>query len=430
MDALAAYVFTPPEDDVTLPVDAADKVGTPGKADTPGNVGAPGKADTPSRVDAPGKAAAPNRRTPPVRSPGSPWWRRWPTWVPRAAAASLVVCAAVQALWAATGTGVPLAGERYYPPALLLLTAVLALVAAGVALATTRALARRGRIAVRVAFVVLIPALGWGMPGLPVSFVTIASGSGVDSVTGLVNLVLTTAGAALLTLVAVAYRRRLSGRCPRCGQRHTGGSEGPLAHPAASTASRRTRVAAYLLMCGLLPWAGVKTIWLCGGDAISVRGEAWQDEVESKATGASRALASVGVDVTVLGGLLGIFLLLGLLHRWGQVFPRWTLFLAGRRVPRLLPLIPAWLTGAGLALYGTLLTIGSALMAIGVVPKPEPDGVFTTGAGLAWMVAFGGFAFGGLGWGLLIGARSYAARTRPRCIPAESDATEPRHHGS
>ncbi|QEV65209.1 hypothetical protein CP982_39740 [Streptomyces spectabilis] len=330
-----------------------------------------------------------------------------------------VTSAAVQAAWAVSGTGVPLAGERYYPPAALLATAVAGILAAGVSLASTRALTRRGRTVVGVSLVVLIPALGWTVPGVPPTFVTLASGSGVDSVTGLVQLLLTTGSTVLLTAVAVAYRRRLKGRCPRCGQAHAGPNDGPLAHPAPSSAPRRTRATAYALLCGLLPWAGVKTVWLCGGDAIGVRAEAWRREVETESSGAPRALASVGIDVTVLAALLGVFLLLGLLHRWGQVFPRWAPFLSGRRVPRLLPLAPAWLTGAGLACYGTLLTLGAALMAAGVLPSPEPEGVFTTASGLTWMVAFGGLAFAGLGWALLIGARSYAARTGPRCVLAE-----------
>lgn len=372
-------------------------------------------------ADEHGQPPPPARPSRAVAHP-APWRRRRPAWAPRATAAWGVAYAMVQTLWAATGTGVPLAGNRNSPAALQLLLAALALLASGVCLATTRTLGRRGRRATGGALAVLIPALGWGTIGLPMHFVTLASGGGVESATGLANLLLISAGTALVTLVAVSYRRRLRGSCPRCGQEHPGPGDGPLAHPPATTAPRRTRLAAYLLVCGLLPWSVVKTVWLFGGDAISVSGEAWQDQVESKATGAAKALASVGVDVTVLGALLGIFLLLGLLHRWGQVFPRWTLPLAGRRVPRLLPLIPAWLTGVSLALYGTLLIAGSLLMAAGVLPKPEPDGVFTTGTGLAWMVAFGGLAFGGLGWGLLIAARSYAARTRPRCVPARTSS--------
>lgn len=365
---------------------------------------------------------------PPTRGP-APRWRRWPTWAPRATVAWGVAYALAQTLWAATGTVVPIAGDRHTPAALQLLLAALALLAAAVGLATTRPLTGRARRAVGVALAVLIPALGWGVIGLPLYFVVLMSGSGLESATGLANLLLLTPGTALLGMVAVSYRRRLRGSCPRCGQPHAGDGEGPLSHPDPSVAPRRTRLAVYVLLCGLLPWSVVKTVWLFGGDAIGVSGEAWQREMEADATGGARALASVGVDVTVLAALLGVFLTLGLTHRWGQVFPRWALPLAGRRVPRLLPLIPAWLTGFALALYGTLLTFGSLLMAVGVLPKPEPEGVFTTGSGLAWMVAFGGLAFGGLGWGLLLAARSYAARTRPRCVSDPAVAKWPRPHG-
>ncbi|MFD0418602.1 hypothetical protein [Streptomyces sp. NPDC127108] len=367
--------------------------------------------------------------TPPPAPGPAPWWRRWPAWAPRATAAWGVAYAMVQTLWAATGTVVPIAGDRHTPAALQLLLAALALLAAGVAPATTRPLARRARRAVGIALAVLIPALGWGVIGLPLYVVVLLSGSGLESATGLANLLLLTPGTVLLGMVAVSYGRRLRGRCPRCGDAHAGDGEGPLSHPEASTAPRRTRVTAHLLLCGLLPWSVVKTVWLFGGDAIGVSGEAWQHEMEADATGGARALASVGVDVTVLAALLGVFLTLGLTHRWGQVFPRWTLPLAGRRVPRLLPLVPAWLTGFALALYGTLLTFGSLLMAVGLLPEPEPEGVFTTGSGLVWMVAFGGLAFGGLGWGLLVAARSYAGRTRPHCGPAPTAAQRPRPQG-
>ncbi|MFD9884407.1 hypothetical protein ACFWZT_23420 [Streptomyces alboflavus] len=360
---------------------------------------------------------------PPTRGP-APWWRRWPAWAPHATAAWGVAYATAQTLWAATGTAVPMAGDRHTPAALQLLLAALALLAA-VCLATTRPLTRRARRAVGGALVVLIPALGWGVIGLPLYVVVLLSGSGLESATSLAHLLLLTPGTALLGMVAVSYRRRGRGLCLRCGHPHPGDGEGPLSHPDVSTAPRGTRRAAYVLLCGLLPWSVVKTVWLFGGDAIGVSGEAWQREMEADATGGARALASVGVDVTVLAALLGVFLTLGLTHRWGQVFPRWTLLLAGRRVPRLLPLIPAWLTGFALALYGTLLTCGALLMAAGVLSKPEPEGVFTTGSGLAWMVAFGGLAFGGLGWGLLVAARSYAGRTRPRCVLGAAAAKQP-----
>ncbi|MFF4644467.1 hypothetical protein [Streptomyces sp. NPDC001389] len=44
---------------------------------------------------------------------------------------------------------------------------------------------------------------------------------------------------------------------------------------------------------------------------------------------------------------------------------------------------------------------------------------------LAWVVEFGGLAFGGLGFALVAAARSYAARTRPVCASAFATATSP-----
>ncbi|MEU7576425.1 hypothetical protein AB0B50_02305 [Streptomyces sp. NPDC041068] len=355
------------------------------------------------------------RRTWRARGGLAPWGRRWPAWAPLAAQVWGVLYAAVLVGWAATGTAVPIRPDTCQPVALQLAQAVLALLAAGVCAATTRGLARAGRIVAGTSLVLLVPAFGWGAISLPIHFVTLLSGSGVESVTGLVHVLLSTCGVGLLWMVAVSYRRRLRGRCARCGQAHDGQGDGPLTHPAASTASARTRATAFVLACGLLPWSVVKTVWMFGGDAISVSGEVWQRDVESEATGASRALAEVGVDVTVLAALLGIFLLVGLMYRWGQVFPRWTLFLSGRRVPRLLPLIPAWLTGGALAAYGTVLLVYAPLGALGVMDRIEPSGVFTTSAGMTWMVAFGGLSFGGLGGALLVAARSYATRGRPVC---------------
>ncbi|RCH59705.1 hypothetical protein DT019_38190 [Streptomyces sp. SDr-06] len=325
--------------------------------------------------------------------------------------------AAVEITWATTGTTVQWKERSAYAPGAQLFLAALALVVGGACLASTRTLASFGRVAVATALILALPVFVVGMNGLPIYFVTLATLSGIESATGLAQVLLNTVAAALLLLVVVSYRRRLRGACPRCGQPHAGGSDGPLAHPPASRATKRTMVAAYLLMCGLLPWAGTKTIWTLGGNALDVTGDDWR-RLSRGASGPARATASAGIDVTVLAALIGVFLLLGLLYRWGQRFPRWTLLLAGRRVPRLLPLIPAWLTGLPLTMYGVLLTVMAPLTAVGVLPKVKPSLPFTSSSGITWFVEFGGLAFGGLGIGLVVAARSYAARTRPVCSVA------------
>jgi hypothetical protein len=51
-------------------------------------------------------------------------------------------------------------------------------------------------------------------------------------------------------------------------------------------------------------------------------------------------------------GLVGVVLMLGLVQRWGEVFPRWMIGLGGRRVPIALAVIPASLTAVLLIVGG------------------------------------------------------------------------------
>jgi hypothetical protein len=186
------------------------------------------------------------------------------------------------------------------------------------------------------------------------------------------------------------------------------------------TASLRVRVTVYLLLGGLVPWAGVKTVWTLGGDALGVDGEAWRRGIESDGDAVYRALAAVGVDLTVLAALLGVFLALGLVQRWGMVFPRWTPLLAGRQVPAPLPLIPAWAVGLCLGTYGVVLLVMVPLGLAGVIARFPPVPPFTSSGDVTWMILFGGLAFGGLGAALVVGAWSYGrrgARLRTRRSP-------------
>jgi hypothetical protein len=51
-------------------------------------------------------------------------------------------------------------------------------------------------------------------------------------------------------------------------------------------------------------------------------------------------------------GLVGAVLMLGLVQRWGEVFPRWMIGLAGRRVPIALAVVPASLVAVLLIVGG------------------------------------------------------------------------------
>ena len=357
--------------------------------------------------------------TDPSTRPGTFALRRfWPDWAPLVAFSWAVVYALVQLLWVVSGTDVPWSPAATYPPWMLVLLAALALAAAAACVVVIRRAHDGGGRFVSVAMAISIPVFAAGMVSLPAHLVTVASGAGIDSIAALLQVLLSTAGVCLLVPTALAHRRRSRGECPRCGRRHSG--DGALRHPAPAPADRRARIAVYLLLLGLAPWAVTKTVWVLGGDLLGVSAEGWRRANEHEPP-AVRMLAEFGIDVTVLAAAAAVFLSSALLHMWGQAMPRWVPLLGGRRVPRLLLLLPALLCGVGLSLYGSFLIVYAPLSGWGVLPVPEVAEPFTSVEGVTWMTFFGGLAFGGLGFGLLIGARSYLSRTRPWCDL--SDAT-------
>ncbi|UVS76806.1 hypothetical protein [Actinokineospora sp. UTMC 2448] len=331
-------------------------------------------------------------------------------WLPAATGAWAACHAVMQITWATTGAVVPWSPHVAYHPAVHLALAAVAVAAGAAAVATTRV---RSKAVLAVA-AAAAAVFATGMLSLPAHVVTLLSFSGVESGAGLTQVLSSTVGVCLLVGVATRYRRRLRGRCPRCGATHPAEHTGPLVYPPPSVASARTRLLVGVLVCGVVPWAAVKTVWTLGGDALGVTAEAWRAGSAGE-SGVLAALGSVGVDVTVLAAAAALVLVAGLTFRWGQVFPRWAFPVAGRRVPRLLPLLPAWLTAVGLSVYGPLLVAYAALSALGVLPAIAPAEPFPTSADTTWMVAFGGLAFGGLGSGLLVAAGSYGKRTRPTC---------------
>ena len=94
------------------------------------------------------------------------------------------------------------------------------------------------------------------------------------------------------------------------------------------------------------------------------------------------AWAGAGPAAVAVGGAV---LTLGLVQRWGEVFPRWMPFLSGRRVPIPLAVVPASLvsvlvTAAGLmfvrlTLFGTFGLLGELGLALDenwAALAPEP----------------------------------------------------------
>jgi hypothetical protein len=313
------------------------------------------------------------------------WWSRWPSWVSAAATAAAFVYGSVL-LTTAIGGNSRFAGLAYaaWPAAVVLL------VGAVVAGTTISALKVRGpRRAVSAAL--------WGVAALALagscwvllSLIELALTGTVrdrdgnsDWATFTERLALAGVGA-LFVATALSWQRRTVGVCTVCGKAHTSRVSGrryPEPHPAPVAVRRIAYVG-----CGVfLPYLALHTLGALGVSGIEPDG--FRPQWSALAAG-------------VVGIGLAVFLLLGLVRPWGMAFPRWTLWLAGRRVPRFVPLAPVWLIAPTLALYGT----GSLAYA------------FFTDYGAVSLGGAASIAFAGYGWALCIAAVSYQIRTRPSC---------------
>lgn len=194
-------------------------------------------------------------------------------------------------------------------------------------------------------------------------------------------------GAVLLTVAAVRSTRRSLAACERCGRRHDG-ADPTWTTPA--SAARWGRGAA-LVAAAIPAFYGVTRIAWALGIPLGFS----RQEVESM-----RGLDLIGPIGLGAFALLGAVLTLGLYQRWGAVFPRWMLGLAGRRVPVGLAVVPA------------------TVVAVAVLPA----GISMIGIGLQeGLLGLDAETWGAVGpaflwplWSLALGAATYAYWLRRR----------------
>lgn len=215
-------------------------------------------------------------------------------------------------------------------------------------------------------FVLVLDLVAIALPGLDLPFAVPPF---------LIRLACALTGLAFARLT-LARRRWLRGACPDCGR--IGGATRLAVRP------RWALVAGYLAVAGCALRFGAQSLW---HDDLPIG-------------------SSASAWVFILGMLAGGTLLpLALVHRWGEIWPRWVLPLAGKRVPRLVLLIPAALFALGLVSYfGAFGLVELVLRAV----SGEP----TENALFLWLAVIGYLA-----WGTGIGAAAiaYHARTRPEC---------------
>jgi hypothetical protein len=160
-----------------------------------------------------------------------------------------------------------------------------------------------------------------------------------------VNQVVCVAGGLVWAAATLAFQRWSGGGCARCGRRHD---------DAAAAAGEAGRMpwwgvwATWVAVAAPLPYAATRVAWALGvplglpADAIGI-----QDPARLSALGLAAAAVA------------GSVLTMGLVQRWGEVFPLWMVGLAGRPVPPMLAVVPAAVVTVAL-LTGSRMLVGAA----------------------------------------------------------------------
>ncbi len=152
-------------------------------------------------------------------------------------------------------------------------------------------------------------------------------------------------GGFLWLAATVCYARRSGDACLYCGRR-----DGPEGWQRPNQAARWGRIAVYVSMVAPVFYALTRYAWALGFP-LGMSEEYLRRGQESGMWISGLFLATFG--------LVGAVLTLGLVQRWGEVFPRWMIGLAGRRVPIALAVVPASLVSVLLVVGG--IVIWSAL---------------------------------------------------------------------
>ena len=155
-------------------------------------------------------------------------------------------------------------------------------------------------------------------------------------------------GGFLWLAATVCYARRSDDACLYCGRR-----DGPEGWTSPIKAARWGRIAVYVAMVAPIFYALTRYAWALG-IPLGMSQEYWRSGQESGTWISGLFLATFG--------LVGAVLMLGLVQRWGEVFPRWMIGLAGRRVPIALAVVPASLVSVLLIVGGIAIWSGLAQM--------------------------------------------------------------------
>lgn len=304
--------------------------------------------------------------------------REWQRWAPYAAVAWSLIYAALRVYWAVSGRGFPYIPEsasngmgpvagRFGPGVAWIVVIMAGIPAAVVGVAMLRGVRSRtlrplfitfgavlsGVLLLCMADLTLLETLGY----VPYAIVGLLTGAKIGQIyletLALIKWImayqlLCLIGGFFWLAATVSYARRSADACLYCGRR-----DGPEGWNSPGNAARWGRIALYVAIVAPVFYAITRYAWALGFPLGMTE--------EYLRSGQGRGLWTSGLFLATFG-LVGVVLMLGLVQRWGEVFPRWMIGLAGRRVPIALAVVPASLVSVLLVVGGISIWSGLDMM--------------------------------------------------------------------
>lgn len=198
------------------------------------------------------------------------------------------------------------------------------------------------------------------------------------------HLVLVFVAGLLVALATLGYQRRTRGACPSCGR-----DDHP--EPAWRSPERALvwgRRAVWVAVLSTVPYEITRIAWYLGWP-LGITDEFHRMMADTP------GMLEVGLTLAVLS-LCGAVLTHGLVRPWGERYPRWLWFAAGRPVPPALAIVPATIVAIAL----------------------PPAGLMNFHAGIelsSWAVNGPGMLWFGWAIGLAAATYAYYLRRRGKC---------------
>ncbi len=311
--------------------------------------------------------------------------RDWQRWAPYAAVTWSLIYTALGVYWAVSGRGFPYTPEnvsdgmglfvgRFGPEMAWVVVMMAGIPAAAVGVAMLRGVRSTalrplfitagvlltGVLLLLMTSLNLLVMLGY----LPYAFRGLVTGAEFvhDYLKGwtqwaTIHQLLCLIGGFLWLAATVSYARRSTDACLYCGRRAS-----PEGWTSPDHAAHWGRIAFYVAMVPPVFYAITRYAWALGFPLGMSE--------EYLRQGQASGMWISGLFLATFG-LVGAVLMLGLVQRWGEVFPRWMIGLAGRRVPMALAIVPASLASVllvvgGIGIWSSLAQMVANLKAGGV----------------------------------------------------------------